>query len=36
VEDFDFFFDGWIVDGWILQAVAESFVIQKDASAWRD
>src|SRR6267378_1618258 len=36
VEDFDFFFDAGIVDGGILQAVAQSFVVQQHARAWRD
>ena len=36
VEDFDFFFDAGVVDGGILQTVAEGFVIEEDASAGRD
>jgi len=36
VEDFDFFFDAGVVDGGILQAVAEGFVVQENARAWRD
>ena len=36
VEDFDFFVDGGIVDGGILQAVAEGFVVEEDARAGRD
>ena len=30
VEDFDFFGDGGIVDGGILQAVAEGFIVERD------
>ncbi len=33
VQDFDFFFDAGVVDGGILQAVAERFVIQQNACA---
>jgi hypothetical protein len=36
VQNFDFFFDAWIVDAGILQAVAEGFVVQEDARAGRD
>src|SRR5271170_304201 len=36
MEDFDFFFDGGVVDRGILQAVAKSFVIQEDFGAGRD
>ena len=36
MKDFNFFGDGRIVDGRILQAVAERFVIQKNPGAGRD
>ena len=36
VKNFDFFRDGRIVDGRILQAVAQSLVIQRDAAAGRN
>src|SRR5258708_7918072 len=35
MEDLDFLFDGWIVYGGILQAVAQSLVVKRHASAGR-
>src|SRR5580704_3983343 len=36
VQDFDFFFDAGIVDRGILQAIAQSFVVEKYTGAGRD
>jgi len=36
VKQLNFFFDGGVVNGRILQTVAESFVVEQDAGAGRD
>ncbi len=36
VQDFDFLLDAGILDGGILQAIAQSFVVQRDAPAGRN
>src|SRR5271154_6600363 len=36
VQDLNFFGDGGIGDGRILQAVAQGFIVEQDACAWRN